>query len=355
MSRFVRAAQTTQSLSLAAMEEASRAGLRVADLEHLFLALVISDQPAGGALRSMGIDLDGARRAVEEERAAQLASLGIEASFPEAGRIVFHETDGYEWSKRASDLIARSISRDDKGDAAAVLRELVTEPSGLIASILDRLGATPRAVLDRLAPFDVPVEGTATTSGKTEGCVTGSIETFVAAPIEEVWRFLVDPRAIPDWEMSIGTIDHGDQDPIPGMVLRGLAPVRRPDGKPLTVKPRFRRRSIELVAAHRPERMAYFERRRAEQLTDRDIMRCLKRHVANEVYAALLNPATDNPAGRELRARRQAIGIPISVLAATLGVPYQRLRRLEIGTRADPDLEARATAVLERISPPLAA
>jgi len=101
--------------------------------------------------------------------------------------------------------------------------------------------------------------------------------------------------------------------------------------------------------------MAYFERRRAEQLTDRDIMRCLKRHVANEVYAALLNPATDNPAGRELRARRQAIGIPISVLAATLGVPYQRLRRLEIGTRADPDLEARATAVLERISPPLAA
>ncbi|MDF1480324.1 hypothetical protein PYV02_14660 [Leifsonia sp. H3M29-4] len=101
--------------------------------------------------------------------------------------------------------------------------------------------------------------------------------------------------------------------------------------------------------------MAYFERRRSEQLTDRDIMRCLKRHVANEIYAALLNPATDNPVGRELRARRQAKGIPISVLAATLSVPYQRLRRLEIGTRADPELEARATAVLEQISPPLAA
>ncbi|MDK6499449.1 helix-turn-helix domain-containing protein, partial [Escherichia coli] len=75
----------------------------------------------------------------------------------------------------------------------------------------------------------------------------------------------------------------------------------------------------------------------------------------NEIYAALLNPATDNPVGRELRARRQAKGIPISVLAATLGVPYQRLRRLEIGTRADPELEARATAILEQISPPLAA
>ncbi|WP_264675283.1 hypothetical protein [Microbacterium tenebrionis] len=101
--------------------------------------------------------------------------------------------------------------------------------------------------------------------------------------------------------------------------------------------------------------MAYFERRRAEQLTDRDIMRCLKRHVANEVYAALLNPATDHPVGRELRARRQAIGIPISVLATTLGVPYQRLRRLEIGTRADPELEARAATVLEQISPTLTA
>ncbi|MCC2030066.1 transposase [Microbacterium sp. YMB-B2] len=115
-------------------------------------------------------------------------------------------------------------------------------------------------------------------------------------------------------------------------------------------------RIVLLRMRHRePRTMAYFERRRAEQLTDRDIMRCLKRHVANEVYAALLNPATDHPVGRELRARRQAIGIPISVLATTLGVPYQRLRRLEIGTRADPELEARAATVLEQISPTLTA
>lgn len=101
--------------------------------------------------------------------------------------------------------------------------------------------------------------------------------------------------------------------------------------------------------------MVYFERRRAEQLTDRDIMRCLKRHVANEVYAALLNPATDNPVGRELRARRQAIGTPISVLAATLGVPYQRLRRLEISTRAGPELEQRANLALAQLETPQAA
>ena len=68
-------------------------------------------------------------------------------------------------------------------------------------------------------------------------------------------------------------------------------------------------------------------------------MRCLKHHIANEIHAALLTPATDNPAGHELRTQRQQIGI----LAATLSVPYQRLRKLEIGTRADPELEQHAT------------
>jgi uncharacterized membrane protein SirB2 len=98
-----------------------------------------------------------------------------------------------------------------------------------------------------------------------------------------------------------------------------------------------------------PRTMAYFARRRVEGLTDRDIMRCLKRDVANEVYAALLNPVTDNPAGRQPRTERQRIGIPITVLAGSLGVPYQQLRRLEIGTRADPELEQRATLALARV------
>lgn len=260
MSKFVRAAQTSQSLSLAAMEEASRAGLRVADLEHLFLALVISDQPAGASLRSMGIDIEGARRAVEEAHAAQLASLGIEASFPEAGRIVFHETDGYEWSKRASDLIARSVEKDKNGDAAAVLRELVSEPSGLIADILNRLGTTPQAALEHLEhleQFDASAERTATKPTQVKGRASGSIEAFVPAPIDDVWQLLADPARIPDWEMSVGSIDDAAQDVTPRTVWHGVAPASRPDGKPVKVKPGFRRRSIELVSAHQPEEIAW--------------------------------------------------------------------------------------------------
>lgn len=109
-------------------------------------------------------------------------------------------------------------------------------------------------------------------------------------------------------------------------------------------------RIVLLRKRHRePRTVAYIARRRAEGLTDRDIVRCLKRHIANEIYSVLLNPATDHPVGQQLRDRRQHIGIPISVLAATLSVPYQRLRRLEIGTRADPELEHRATVLLDQI------
>lgn len=103
------------------------------------------------------------------------------------------------------------------------------------------------------------------------------------------------------------------------------------------------------IRHHEPRTIAHFDHRRAERLTDRDIIRCLKRHIANEVYAALIDPAPHEIPGPRLRARRQELGIPLSVLATTLSVPYQRLRRLEIGTRSDPELEERAAALLAQI------
>ena len=79
-------------------------------------------------------------------------------------------------------------------------------------------------------------------------------------------------------------------------------------------------------------------------------MRCLKRHVANEVHAALLDPATEDPTGPQVRTARQHLGIPITVLGNTLEVPYQRLRRIEIGTHTDPELEHRAISLLAHIN-----
>jgi transposase len=71
--------------------------------------------------------------------------------------------------------------------------------------------------------------------------------------------------------------------------------------------------------------------------------------------ATAVKAATENPAGRQLRTERQRIGIPMSVLASSLDFPYRRLRRLEIGTRADSELEQRATLTLAQLENPDAA
>ncbi|WP_298229472.1 IS110 family transposase [Gryllotalpicola sp.] len=101
-----------------------------------------------------------------------------------------------------------------------------------------------------------------------------------------------------------------------------------------------------------PRTEEYFARRRAEGLSDRDIIRCLKRHIANEIFHTLTHPSPETPTGLVLRQRRQALGIPITVLAATLGAPYQKLRRLEVGTRGDTTLERQAHTALDQITPP---
>lgn len=257
MSKFVRATWTSQSLSLAAMEEASRVGLREADIEHLFLALVINDQVAGTVLRDLGIDLEAARLAVGEQHAAQLSSLGVDAAFPAPGRIAFHETDGYQWSKRAADLIARSGREGREGDAAAVLRELVVEPSGLISGILHRLDTSPPEVLARLDQVATRRETVTPRTERNKERVSGSSMAFAPASIERVWEFLADPARVPDWEVSIGSIEGADQEPRPGMVWEGRAPLARPDGKPLKMRSRFYRRKIELAATRRPNRVAW--------------------------------------------------------------------------------------------------
>jgi transposase len=93
-----------------------------------------------------------------------------------------------------------------------------------------------------------------------------------------------------------------------------------------------------------PRTMAYIARRTAEGLSDRDIVRCLKRHVANEIFELRTHHAVALPLGPRLRQRRQVLGIALTEAAKALDGPYQRLRRLEIGQRADADLEAAFSA-----------
>jgi transposase len=81
---------------------------------------------------------------------------------------------------------------------------------------------------------------------------------------------------------------------------------------------------------HRPTR-TYVARRITEGKTRKDIMRCLKRFVAREVFHALTNPPDDLPTGAELRATRTQHGHTLTHTSNAIGVAPITLSRLERG------------------------
>jgi transposase len=84
----------------------------------------------------------------------------------------------------------------------------------------------------------------------------------------------------------------------------------------------------------------YAARRRMEGKSDREIMRCLKRHIAREVYALLTNPPAV-PLGSELRPRRMAAGITLATVAKEIGSWPIHISQLERGLEHNGDLARR--------------
>jgi transposase len=97
-------------------------------------------------------------------------------------------------------------------------------------------------------------------------------------------------------------------------------------------------RIVMVRLAHRDERtLAYFERRRTEGKTHREVLRCLKRHVAREVYRLLADPPTIL-SGTDVRERRTDAQISLDTLASAVGTTRVRLSRLERGVVHDAEL-----------------
>lgn len=259
MTRFTEVAAISQVLSITAMEEASRFSQRTADLDHLFLALVLSEQTAGKLLRDMGITLKSARQAVADMHSSQLASLGIHAEFPQADRITFQESGGYEWSERASALLSAATSPEIDDVTAALLWALLAEPSGLVAHLLGRLGTTPHAVrakLDAVAPGLSARVKAAEPGGDS---LAGSHSFFIPAPVEEVWALLVAPARMREWGPCYGRVEYpeGATDVLPGETWIAHAATHWPDGKPMKVKPEARREEVELLDRRDRSRIAW--------------------------------------------------------------------------------------------------
>ena len=89
-----------------------------------------------------------------------------------------------------------------------------------------------------------------------------------------------------------------------------------------------------------PDPKAYRERRRADGKSNREIIRCLKRYVAREMYRLLTNPPVV-PDGAILRTERTAAKISLQTAADQLNTWPIRLSRLERGLDHDNNLAAR--------------
>lgn len=91
-----------------------------------------------------------------------------------------------------------------------------------------------------------------------------------------------------------------------------------------------------------PVTRVYVERRTAEGMSKKEIMRCLKRFVAREVYNVLVNPPTELVTGAQIRELRNQRGLSLTVVAEQFSTCAIQISRLERGLLHD-------TRRLERI------
>ncbi len=100
---------------------------------------------------------------------------------------------------------------------------------------------------------------------------------------------------------------------------------------------------------HEPTRR-YVARRLAEGKTRREIIRCLKRFVAREVFAAITAPPNDLPTGEQVRAARLAAGVTCTDLGRALGVTPNTMSRIERGIEHNTDRARHALVCLAEMT-----
>lgn len=88
-----------------------------------------------------------------------------------------------------------------------------------------------------------------------------------------------------------------------------------------------------------PTTQAYAVRRRAEGKTDREILRCLKRHIAREIYRLITQPRPVTGV-HDLRPNRLQLGLSMQAAADHLGVSLTTISRTERGIKPNHELAA---------------
>jgi transposase len=97
---------------------------------------------------------------------------------------------------------------------------------------------------------------------------------------------------------------------------------------------------VKVRLACDPRTKAYAAHRKAEGKTDREIIRCLKRYVAREIYRLLVDPP-EVIDGADLRQQRLASGLSLATVADQIGTWATRLSQLERGLMHNSELADR--------------
>lgn len=102
--------------------------------------------------------------------------------------------------------------------------------------------------------------------------------------------------------------------------------------------------------SNEPRTKAYVAKKRAEGKSSKEIIRCLKRAIAREVFT-LLTKDVDVPRVDDLRPFRQARGITLQQVAAHFNVWITKISRIERGLTRDDDLAQAYREWLETSAP----
>lgn len=96
---------------------------------------------------------------------------------------------------------------------------------------------------------------------------------------------------------------------------------------------------VKTRMCHDPRTREYVAKRAAEQKSTKEIMRCLKRYVAAEVYTLIVDPPVV-PATDDLRPLRQSKKMSLKVVAEHFGVGQVKVSRIERDEARDDEFAA---------------
>lgn len=297
----------------------------------------------------------GKNDTIDAEAAARAALNGQATATPKA-------RDGLVESIRVLRIAFRS-ARSSRASVGVQIRDLVLTAPDELRSVFEPLETADRverAARFRPGPVIDPLEATRTAMrslARRYQALTTEIEQL-RAQLDEL-TLAANPalraaKGVGADVASILLITAGDnperiRSDAAFAAMCGASPIEASSGR--TVRHRLNQGGdrqanhalwrIALVRlATDPATKAYAARRRAEGKSTKEIIRCLKRYIAREVFG-LITKERHVPDVSDLRPARLAAGLTLQTVADHFGVWPARISEIERGVTRDDELERR--------------